>query len=85
MPTILSRQMAIPMTAMFDAWAAYDDVAIGTTRGGALRRPPEERTRAHQEEAIAYAVYRTAVDQLPHFAAGLEAALRALGHTDITK
>ncbi|MDA0932034.1 MAG: phosphatase PAP2 family protein [Planctomycetota bacterium] len=79
MPTILSRQMAIPMTAMFDAWAAFDDVAVGTVHGGALRRPPPERTRAHQEEAIAYAVYRTAVDQLPHFATELEAALRAEG------
>ncbi|MGA0060152.1 MAG: vanadium-dependent haloperoxidase [Planctomycetota bacterium] len=80
MPTILSRQMAIPMTAMFDAWAAYDDVAVGTTYGGGLRRPPAERTRINQEEAMAYAVFRTAVDQLPHFAADLEAVMRVEGY-----
>ncbi|MGA1525877.1 MAG: DUF6851 domain-containing protein, partial [Planctomycetota bacterium] len=80
MPTILSRQMAIPMTAMFDAWAAYDDLAVGTTYGGGLRRPPAERTRSNQEEAMAYAVFRTAVDQLPHFAADLEAVMRVEGY-----
>jgi len=58
-PTIIARQMMIPMTAMYDAWAAYDDTALGTRLGGKLRRPPAERTDAHREEAIAYAVHRT--------------------------
>ena len=40
MPTIIARQMAISMTAMYDAWAAYDDKAVGTRLGGTLRRPP---------------------------------------------
>lgn len=44
MPTILSRQMAIPCTAMFNAWAASDDKAVGTELGGKLRRPADERT-----------------------------------------
>ena len=35
-PTILSRQMAIPVTAMFDAWAAYDQKAVGTMHGDSL-------------------------------------------------
>ena len=30
---------AIVHTCMYDAWAAYDDVAVGTRAGGALRRP----------------------------------------------
>ena len=80
MPTILSRQMAIPMTAMFDAWAAYDDDAVGSRFGGALRRPPAERTRENVEEAIAYAVYRTAVDQLPHHVEYLTDRLRGMGY-----
>ncbi|MBK8979145.1 MAG: vanadium-dependent haloperoxidase [Planctomycetes bacterium] len=79
-PTILSRQMAIPMTAMFDAWAAYDDRAVGSWPGPSLRRPPAERTRRNQETAIAYAVYRTALDQLPHFADYLTGEMRAAGH-----
>ena len=55
-PTILSRQMAIPLTAMFDAWAAYDDKAVGTMHGDALRRPGVERTKQNKETAIAYAM-----------------------------
>ncbi len=66
-PTILSRQMAIPVTAMFDAWAAYDGKAVGTMCGGTLRRPAAERTTENKETAIAYAMYRSCVDQYPAF------------------
>ena len=64
-PTILSRTMAIAMTAMYDAWAAYDDKAVGTRLGGKLRRPPAERTRANKEKAIGYAVYPRVDGPLP--------------------
>jgi hypothetical protein len=57
-PTIGSRMLAIVVTAMYDAWAAYDDTAVGTRLGAAARRPPGERTRANREKAIAYATYR---------------------------
>ena len=52
-PTILSRTLAIALTAMYDAWAAYDAQALGTRLGDRLRRPPAERTRANQEKAKA--------------------------------
>ncbi|MCP4461919.1 MAG: vanadium-dependent haloperoxidase [Planctomycetaceae bacterium] len=78
-PTILSRQMAIPVTAMFDAWAAYDDQAVGTIHGGALRRPASERTDSNREIAIAYAMYRTCLDQYPHFAEYLTEAMKQKG------
>ena len=57
-PTVLSRTDAIVLTAMYDAWAAYDDKAVGTRLGGKLRRPKSERTLANKEKAIAYAAYR---------------------------
>ena len=57
-PTVLSRTDAIVLTAMYDAWAAYDDKAVGTRLGGKLRRPEAERTLANKEKAIAYAAYR---------------------------
>jgi hypothetical protein len=79
MPTILSRQMAIPCTAMFDAWAAYDDKAVGTTHGAKLRRPASERTVKNKETAIAYATYRTTVDQLPHFEDYLTGEMKKMG------
>ena len=64
-PTILSRQMAIPCTAMYDAWAAYDEKADGTILGDTLRRPASERTLANKEVAIAFAAFRTLCDQYP--------------------
>src|SRR5262245_44527064 len=33
-PTVGSRMLAIVVTAMYDAWAAYDDKAVGTRLGG---------------------------------------------------
>ena len=64
-PTVLSRQMAIVETAMFDAWAAYDDTAVGTRYGAALRRPADERTEANTQIAIAFATYVALLDQFP--------------------
>jgi len=58
-PTILSRTMAIVLTAMYDAWAAYDAKAVGTRLHDGLRRPAKERTQANKEKAIAYAAYRS--------------------------
>ena len=57
-PTVSSRMFGIVVTAMYDAWAAYDDKAVGTQLGGKLRRPPAERTEANKRKAIAYATYR---------------------------
>ena len=79
-PTILSRQMAIPVTAMFDAWAAYDGKAVGTMHGSSLRRPVEERTDANKEKAIAFAMYRTCLDQYPHFADYLTEEMKKMGY-----
>jgi hypothetical protein len=50
---------------MYDAWAAYDERAVGTQLSGALRRPASERTLANKETAISYAAYRALVDVLP--------------------
>ncbi len=79
-PTILSRQMAIPATAMFDAWAAYDAHAVGTRLLGKLRRPGKERTRENKEEAIAYAMYRTMIDQYPHFVDQIRKEMKRMGY-----
>lgn len=78
-PTIISRTLAIALTAMYDAWAAYDDKAIGTRLGGTLRRPPAERTNKNREIAIAYATYRALVDVYPPDAAWLADQMRAAG------
>ncbi len=78
-PTILSRQMAVCLTAAFDAWAAYDDKAVGSRLGGELRRPPEERTRQNKETAIAYAMFRAMQDQLPFQKQYIISEMRRMG------
>ncbi len=64
-PTVTSRAHAIACTAMYDAWACYDDTAIGTRLGGTLRRPPEERTLENKKQAIAHAAFRIMADIYP--------------------
>jgi hypothetical protein len=78
-PTILSREMAIATTAMYDAWAAYDEKAVGTRLGGKLRSPAAERTLANKEKAIAHAAYRALTYLYPEDGAWIEAQLRSAG------
>ncbi len=79
-PPILSRSMAIVMTSMYDAWAAYDATAVGTRLGAALRRPAAERTLANKEAAIAYAAYRALLDVYPEDAPWLAEQMKAMGY-----
>ena len=44
-PPMVSRALAVAHTCIFDAWAAYDRLAVGTRLGGTLRRPARERPR----------------------------------------
>jgi Domain of unknown function (DUF6851)/VCPO second helical-bundle domain len=62
---MVARALAIMHTCMYDAWAAYDERAIGTQLRGALRRPAPERTLANKERAISYAAYRALSDVMP--------------------
>src|SRR5881628_1551012 len=64
-PPIVARALAITHTCMYDAWAAYDSVAIGTVFGGSLRRPPAERTDANKAKAISFAAYRCLLNLYP--------------------
>lgn len=62
---VVARASAIVHTCMYDAWAAYDDRAVGTQLAGALRRPASERTEANKEKAVSYAAYRALSDLFP--------------------
>jgi hypothetical protein len=79
-PTIISRQMAVPLTAMYDAWAAYDDKAVGTRLGPKLRRPAAERTLKNKAKAISYAMYRALVDIFPKDKDWLAEQMRTMGY-----
>ncbi len=77
-PPIVARALAIVHTCIYDAWAAYDAVAIGTRLGDSLRQPPAERTAANTEKAISFAAYRCLRNLYPDAAsaARLDAVLR---------
>lgn len=75
-PTVGSRMLAIIVTSMYDAWAAYDDKAVGTCLNDKLRRPKSERTPANKEKAITYAAYRAMLDILPEDKTWLEEQMR---------
>lgn len=61
-PTIASRAYAMMHTAMYDAWSAYDSVAISTNLGDDLQRPDSENTEANKTKAMSFAAYRVLDD-----------------------
>jgi hypothetical protein len=79
-PTVVSRVLAIVQTSVYDAWAAYDPVAVGTRLGGSLRRPAAERTQAFKSMAISFAAYRALLDLFPAQQAALRQFMTELGY-----
>jgi hypothetical protein len=84
-PTIIARQMAIATSAMYNAWAAYDDKAVGTRLGGSLRRPAAERTQANKEAAIAYAVTDALRFAFPQDVEYIDSQLAAMGYDPVNE
>jgi hypothetical protein len=68
-PTIAARALAVVHTAIYDAWAAYDPVAVdsrGRLRANPdLRQPATERTQINKEKAVSFAAYAALIDLFP--------------------
>ena len=64
-PPMVARALAIVHTCIYDAWAAYDQRALGTQLGSLLRQPRVMRNEENKNEAISFAAYRAAVDLFP--------------------
>jgi hypothetical protein len=68
-PTVTARAIGVLHTATYDAWAAYDPVAVDTRQrlrtDTSLRRPAAEQTLANKNKAISFAAYRAMVDLFP--------------------
>jgi len=79
-PTIISRTLAVWATAMYDAWSAYDDKAVGSRLGDQLRRPRRERTLVNKEAAISYASYHALLYVYPEDKAYLDGQMRQVGY-----
>jgi Domain of unknown function (DUF6851) len=79
-PTIAARALAVVHTAVYDAWAAYDPVAVGTRLGGNLRQPTAERTQANKEKAVSFAAYAALIDLFPTRQASYAQQMADLGY-----
>jgi Vanadium chloroperoxidase N-terminal domain len=68
-PTIAARALAVVHTAIYDAWAAYDPVAVdsrGRLRANPeLRQPAAERIPDNKSKAVSFAAYAALVDLFP--------------------
>jgi hypothetical protein len=77
-PTVTARAIGILNTAIYDAWAAYDQKAVGTRlldspqRSDSLQRPDSENTETNKNKAISYAAYRVLTDLFPASAAAYD-------------
>lgn len=78
-PPMVARSLAIIHTAMYDAWAAYDAVALGTRLRSALRQPEAERFDANKTKAMCYAAYAACLNQYPTQKAIFDALMTQLG------
>ena len=78
-PPIVARMLAIVDTCMYDAWTAYDHVAVPTQASGIARRPASESTDANKLKAISYAAYRAEIDLFPTDTANTNALMTMLG------
>lgn len=89
-PTIASRAYAMMHTAMYDAWSAYDGLAISTTLADSLQRPEYENTAANKSEAMSFAAFRVLDDLFTTQTHVFESVMDQLGYdpsitgTDVT-
>jgi hypothetical protein len=79
-PPSAARMLATMHAAMYDAWTAYDPIAVPSRANGILKRPPEETTDANKIEAISFAAHKALVNLLPSMTASIDAALTRLGY-----
>ncbi len=77
-PTIISRNMVVVTSAMYEAWCAYDAKAVGVRLGSKLRRPAAERTEDNKARAIAYGVFRALLFVHPEDAPWIRGEMRRM-------
>ena len=73
------RLLALLHTAMYNAWAAYDDQARQTAHGMAVRLPRAERDAASKAAALSHAAHLALTQTLPARRAAFDAHLAGLG------
>jgi hypothetical protein len=73
------RTLAVLHTCMYNAWAAYDDLARQTVHGVAVRLPVAERRADSKAAAMSHAACRVLGDLFPAQQAAFDARMAGLG------
>ena len=79
-PTVGARFVALVYTAMYDAWAAYDPVAVGSVTGSALKGQGGTSNEANKREALSHAAYAVLWTLVPQHRHALAEWMQALGY-----
>lgn len=79
-PTIGSRFLAIFFTAIYDAWTAYDPVAVGVASGTVLKGLGGADNEVNKREAISHAAYTVLRVLAPQRRRALFERMMALGY-----
>lgn len=78
-PLATARTLALLHTAMYNAWAAYDDDARQTAQGVAVRLPRAERSAASKASAMSHAAWQVLAARFPPRRVCFDAQLAGLG------
>lgn len=76
-PTVAARALAIVNTSIYNAWAAYDPIAMPTLRGVTLRSPEPDLSK--KSVAISFAAYHALFDLLPSDTSLFDNEMESLG------
>jgi PAP2 superfamily len=78
---VAARALAVVATAMYDAWSAFDPLAVPTQPGnGILRQTGSAGNAAAKAQAISFAAYRAQLDLFPSLAANAATLMTSLGY-----
>jgi hypothetical protein len=80
-PPMAARALAIVHTCIYDAWTAFDPVALPTQANGVPKVHAAERhTSANRREAVSFAAYRALLNLFPADIALFANLMTALGY-----
>jgi hypothetical protein len=79
-PTVGSRFFAILHTAMYDAWTAFDPIAVGVVSGTALKGQGGANNEANKREAISHAAFTVLRTFAPQHRRALIERMEELGY-----
>jgi hypothetical protein len=79
-PTVGSRFFSILQTAIYDAWTAYDPVAVGVVSGTTLKGLGGADNEANKREAISHAAFTVLRTFAPQHRRALIERMRELGY-----